>query len=262
MVWLGATLALATGITAICFYAGDRVTRQADAALNAKDLAAASRLYNKAAHLDPWQAANQINLAQIAALESGQNQNGAAYNEALAHARRATELEPYNPNVQGTLLKTYGLLGRNDLQMQAAQATIKANPFLSEPYRILAQLAMQAAWSNLDKGQLPEAKQSFRLVLAMRQKMPDGIAKKNPALNMAAGQSALLLGEMDLARKYLEMAGQGSQPYASNAKVWLGSVDYMASLNPANAAGRGEQEIDLNALLVYLNQHMPRERQD
>ncbi|WP_054696812.1 hypothetical protein [Syntrophomonas palmitatica] len=85
---------------------------------------------------------------------------------------------------------------------------------------------MDIAWACLDKKQLDGARQYFVLVLQTRNKMPPNVEGAVSRLNLAAGQSALFLGEFEPAQKYLENS-KSDPACAKVAERWLPAVKWM-----------------------------------
>jgi hypothetical protein len=93
------------------------------------------------------------------------------------------------------------------------------------------------------------------MVIRTRQQLPATLIKSTSALSLAAGQSALLLGDLSAARIYLESAVKGGAGYRPAALLWLAGVDYMRS-QPSSLGTTGrQQEIDLNRLRTFLSEH-------
>ncbi|MDD3365071.1 MAG: hypothetical protein PHZ03_08840, partial [Syntrophomonas sp.] len=251
---LAILLALSAGITAVAFHTAAGQADRGAKELEARRLEEAQGLFQKASRLDPYRGAYQVNLSQIAAIEASKEKDAAAYNRALEHAQKASQLEPYNPSLHNALFSIYGMLARPDLQIRELQAAIQANPFLAEPYEMLSKTAMQSAWSCMDKGQRQEANTYFEMVVRAREKMPPALAQAIPAVNLAAGQASLLLGEFDQANNFLTLALQGEETYHETASLWLAALDYLKSSKDKTGVSGGSQDIDLNALLFFLNQ--------
>lgn len=251
---LGGLLALTTGITASSFYIASLQGDKGAQALETGRLDQAKILYRQASSLDPYNGKYQVNLAQIAALKATKYKDNQSAAEAIDYAHRASELEPYNSSLHNALISIYGTLGRTDLQLSETEAVIRSNPFLPESYELLAKTAIKAAWSCLDRGQREEAFSYFRLLLSTREKVPGDLTNSTPGLNLAAGQSALLLGETELARNYLNQAVLGDESINKTARLWLAGVDYVQNQRKTTRAGTTKPEVDLNALLAFLKQ--------
>ncbi len=246
---LGGLLGTATGIMAFFYHTASIQADQGAYALEAGRLAEAQGLYTNASSLDPYAEAYHVNLAQIAAIKAVKGKEVQAVEEAIYHARKAAQLEPYNPSLHAALASIYAMLGRVDLQLTELEAAIRSNPFQPEPYELLAAAAMKSAWSCLDQGQYQEAFSYLERVLAAREKMPENISGSAEGLNLAAGQSALLMGKTKLAKNYLNLVAQGKESYKKTARLWLAGVDYMQSQGSTN-----DTEANLNNLLAFFNQ--------
>jgi O-antigen ligase len=247
-------LAFFTGITAGCFHIASLQGERGAQALETRRLDEAQKLYLKASSLDPYLGTYQVNLAKIAAVKAGKDKDERYISEALEHARKASMLEPYNPKLHNALIAIYGTLGRTDLQLTETNEVIRINPFLPESYELLSNTAMKAAWICLDRGQIKEAFSYFRLLVLTREKMPVNTADSTPAFNMAVGQSALLLGETELARKYINQAVLGEDSINKTARLWMAGVDYITSQQKINGTITNNHEVYLNTLLAFLKQ--------
>lgn len=240
-------LALAALASSGSAYIGSDLADRGAQAMGNKQLQTAFDLYQKASIYDPWQSVCQVNLARIKAIDFKSSGQVSDYNQALIYAGRAAQLEPYNPNLHKDLMGTYGLLGRPDLQLKEARAIINANPFLPEPYNDLVGLAMPAAWVYLDKGDMDEAGQYFGLVLEVRRRAPAVVVKACPGFNLAAGQSALLSGDITSARTYLQEVRKQGGKYRGDAELWLAGADFMANRTQSGKAA------GLNELRIFLS---------
>ncbi len=251
---LAILLALSAGLTALAFHTAAGQADRGAKELEAHRLEEAQSLFQKANRLDPYKGAYQVNMAQAAAIEASQGKNASAYNRALDHAQKASGLEPYNPSLHTALFSIYGMLSRPDLQIREMQAAIRVNPFLAEPYELLSKTAMPAALSCMDRGQRSEANTYFEMVVRAREKMPPALAQSIPIVNLAAGQASLLLGDIDQAGSYLTQALQGDKSCRETASLWLAGVDYLKNMQGKTGRSGASQDIDLNALLLFLNQ--------
>lgn len=242
-------LALATGITALCLHNASLQGEKGNQALQAGRLDEAQKFYMKAGSLDPYRGAYQVNLAQIAAIKANKKNDRQFGDKALYYADRASQLEPYNPVLHNALYSIYGMLGRVGLQLSELEAAIRSNPFVPQPYELMAATAMKEAWPCLDQGRSDEAFSYFKLIVATHDKMPPDVAASTAGFNLAAGQSALLLGETDLAKNYLNLAVQGEENISKTARLWLAGADYLEGQNKT-----AKQGVDLNKLFVFLQQ--------
>ena len=222
--------------------------------MESKQLQSARDLYLKEAKLDPYKGAYRVNLAQIAAIKANRDKDASAAGEGLNHARIASELEPYNTSLHAAVFSIYGMLGRPDLQLSEAESAIRANPYLPAPYEQMAGVTMQIAMQYLDKGQNEDAFSYFRKLLLARNKMPAEIGDSTPGFNLAAGQSALLLGETDQARKYFNLLLQDENKHVKTARLWLKGVDFMEARMKSRIDGTTFAIPDLSALQVFLKQ--------
>jgi len=248
LIILAGILAISAGTIASCYYSANRIANKGVQVLESRQLQIATGLYQKAAKLDPYNGAYRVNLAQIAALRANSDKDSAAAGEALNHARKASECEPFNTSLRAAIFSIYGRLGRPDLQILEAEATIRANPFLSVPYEQMAGTVMPMAWQCLDTGQNEAAFLYFRRLLALRNKMPAETLNSTPDFNLAAGQSALLLGETALAKDYLALLLQSETRHSQTARLWLKGVDFMEAQKKSGA------NTNLNTLQMFLKQ--------
>ncbi|MDD2373332.1 MAG: hypothetical protein PHF03_07135, partial [Syntrophomonadaceae bacterium] len=109
---------------------------------------------------------------------------------------------------------------------------------------------MQVAWPSLERGDLRSARTCFQQVLDLQEAMPAGVDGEAPRLHLAAGQSALLMGDTEQACRYLSMAADDSN--CSRAAVrWLQGAEYIKGW-PGRKAGVPLEPDELQRLLGYL----------
>ncbi|MGE5381217.1 MAG: O-antigen ligase family protein [Methylocystaceae bacterium] len=224
---VGILAALVITILAGRMYAGILLGNKGAEALTQKELNLASGYYQQAAKADPWSAQYLANLARTAALQAVQQQDQAGCENSLDYAGRAARLSTGQPDLMASLFTTYGLLGRKDLQVEAAGRAIENNPFAPEPYRMLASTGLAAAWQCLDRGKNTEADWYLSRILEARKQLPPYLESKIPDLELAAGQAALLKANTALAGQYLKPITLYKGNTGKTARAWMTGAERM-----------------------------------
>lgn len=218
------------------------------AALENRKVEKAAILYQKAGSLDPLKAAYQVNLAQIAAIKVLEGQDSHARDEALKYVGRAGELEPYNEKIHGALYNILGMLQEYEKRVGEARLMLRANPWRAEHYERLAGTAFDEAWRLMQSGEKEKAREYFREVLQLNLDKASRLQEDTPVLELAAGQSALMLGEMEKARELLNRAVQEGV-YAYQARLFLAAA--------YSLAGEDKQAQDLLAEISKEHEEAP-----
>lgn len=252
MVVLAMGLVFAAGLTAssALFYSAQRIGNEGDRALQKAQPGAAERAFTRAARLDPSQADYPLKLALINAGYFKENRDRIYYSQALSYAELAKSLDPYNSKTNILLFRIYGLLKRPDLQLKTCQAAIWANPFIGQSYETLTDTTMGMVWTLLDDYKLERAKPYLAIVLKNRKGMPAGVEGPVSRTNLAAGQSALFLGEFARAREYLE-ASRSNPACAKVARRWLPAAAWLEARKHNQPDKRVTQD-DLAPLMAFL----------
>lgn len=183
----------------------------------------AAIFYKKAGRLDPFKAAYQVNLAQIAAIKVLEGQDSHARDEALKYVRRAGDLEPYSEKMHGALYNILGMLQENEKQIEEARLILRSNPWLAEHYERMAGSTMDLAWKVLQSGERKEAESYFRELLQLHADKAIRLQETTPVLDLAAGQSALMLGDIEKAQELLSRAEEQGV-YAYQARLFLAAA--------------------------------------
>lgn len=217
---------------------------------------AALEYIQEAGRLDRWSAQYPITQAQYLMANTGRNPEpqvkmSIAY-ESLNLARRAVELDNYNPDNHFFLARLYLANGQLEKTMSEAERARSLQPWLITTYEELNSIYVNVAVQQFLRGQKEAAGTTLRLALATareavakKDSLPPRLAglwdqrsdlKLTPALALNAGQAALLLEEYSQSRDYLTQACQADDPKArAVAQLWLG-VAMQKSGDPSGAA--------------------------
>jgi len=246
----GLLLALMLTAAAILTYAGMVAARQGEEFLKTGERQQAQPYYNKASRYAPFEASYHVNLALMDAITSSETNNAELCSRAVFHARRAAELDACNPDAHVALMQVYTMLKMPPAAINEAQAAVNSSPWKARYYDITAAAIMQVAWPSLERGDLRSARTCFQQVLDLQEAMPAGVDGEAPRLHLAAGQSALLMGDTEQACRYLSMAADDSN--CSRAAVrWLQGAEYIKGW-PGRKAGVPLEPDKLQRLLGYL----------
>jgi len=248
---LACIVVLVTALTAACFYTASLKAERGTQALKEQKIDEAQKLYQEAITLDPYQASYRVNLARMEAVRAINTKEPAVYDYTIYSACRASELEPYNLSLHAALFSIYGMLGRTDLQLKETEAAIQSNPFLPEPYEMFATAAISSVWPCYERGQIQEAIPYLKRLIEVRGNISANLFDSTPRLNLAAGQAALLLGEIGLAKTYLTIAVQAEGSIEKTAQSWLAGVTYIQDTK--QTSGAAEKGHELKKLMDYIN---------
>lgn len=248
----GLLLALMLAVVAIFTYAGMVAGRQGEEFLKTGKRQQAQLYYSKASGYAPFEASYQVNLALIDAVEGSKNNNAELRSRAVSHARRAAELEACNPDVHVALMQVYTMLKMPPAIINEARAAVNSSPWKARYYDITATAIMQVAWPSLDRGDLRSARTYFQQVLDLQEAMPMGVEGEAPRLHLAAGQSALLMGDTEKACLYLSMAAD-ERSCSRTAVRWLQGAEYIKGW-PGRKAGVPLEPDELQRLLSFLQE--------
>ncbi|MGE5392064.1 MAG: O-antigen ligase family protein [Deltaproteobacteria bacterium] len=232
------------------FCGADHAAEAGTKAWKARNINEARKLYDRSISLDPLDASHHLNLALLEAAMFRNDGNTESAYQAMYHADQAISLDPGKLESPAPFFKIYGLLKRPDMQIKTCQDSIDVNPLTGENYEALAQICMPMAWACLDHNQLEMATPYFEILLQERERMPAGVEGDVSRIDLAAGQSALFLGEFELAREYMENS-KTDPACAKIAKSWLPAVAWMEERKQDQRDKRVTSQ-DLAALKVFI----------
>jgi len=221
---LGSLLSAAVAYPAYSFYVAGTAGAEGARALLAKDLERARAFYEQAVKRDPFTASYWADLAQIFAVKAKAKDDAVSHYRAIDCARRAAEAEPYNTRVRGALVNVYRLLGEYGLAVEEARALAKANPLLGSNYEILAAAMVDAAENHIETGAAEKAGPYLLEILEMEEDLPVILGKVPPAVTLAAGKAAFLLGELERSQYLLGAVAGSDNDLAYQARIWLAAV--------------------------------------
>lgn len=230
----GFILVLALWLPASRFYQAGVLGAEGARAINAQRLSDARGLMSRAHQLNPFAGSYLADLAQLEAVLGLSKEDPAALQRAKEFAQRAVRLEPFNPQVRATTSLVYMLIGHPDQAVAEAHALITINPSDVGAYEFFGRTVMAAAKHYLFRQEYPMARTYLERVAmlpaqveARAKEMPVGQSvqrqrkmEMTPALSLSAGQAACLLGEYELAAKFLEVAASQAE-LAAEAALWL-----------------------------------------
>lgn len=230
---VAACLALALLFPSVSFFRAGRIGAEAARAMEGRELVRARALYEEAHRLDPYTATYAADLAQVLTALGLAQQSESDLARARELAARAAAVEPHNPKVRAAASLVYLLQGYVAQAVAEAEAVAEANPWDVGAWEQLARAYVGGAQYYRRFGYAAEA----RVLLAKAQEIParvEAVAARcdpqgvwqgprlavTPALLLARGQAACLLGQYAQALADLEVAYR-AKALARETAPWL-----------------------------------------
>ncbi|MCG8400790.1 MAG: O-antigen ligase family protein [Firmicutes bacterium] len=245
------TALLVTGLTLASVYLAAQTFVLNKAADRAQEAVIAARQGNLKAALENMQAAARLDRwsARYPALQGGilmaRNQGSPGrtqehrLQQSIGLARQAVKLDSYNPDYHFFLARMHLSGGELEKALAGAEWAKELKPWHIQSYEQYNSIFVDAAVQQMLWNREKDAARTLGRVLANTQ---EAVNKKKtlsprlqrlwdtrrdlfltPTLAVTAGQSALLLGNIKLARDYLSRAAGTSDERTKNiARLWLG----------------------------------------
>jgi tetratricopeptide (TPR) repeat protein len=245
--WIQVTamsLILVLLIPGACFARACTLGDDGVAYINDKKLDQAEECLERAVELNPWDGASQARLANIQAVKyqvlQQNNYPGAdQYRSlALATARKAQSLRPYDIRTLQELRQVYGITGDGQGQVQLLEMSLQANPLDAMNYQNLAQGYFIIARLYIDEGNHHEAATYLEKVLQVSSDLDSKLAKVTATyphimsslyrprqMDLTKGQAFFLQGEYSQAIEVLTLATL-NQNLVLEANTWKAAALY------------------------------------
>lgn len=220
---LGTVLSLAVAYPAYSFYSAGVAGAEGARAINAQDFDQARISYEQAVKKDPFTASYWADLAQIWAIQAVVQDDAIAHIKSMEYAQKAARAEPYNTTLRSTLINVYSLLKEDDSIVEEAEALVKANPLVIQHQEILTTVLLEAAKHHLANDNNNEQADIYlkRILQIIQNPLPTA-DETTPAMKLAAGQAALLLGDASAAQNYL--VGIKDEGLVYQSQLWLAAA--------------------------------------
>ncbi|MGQ5711607.1 O-antigen ligase family protein [Desulforudis sp. DRI-14] len=221
----GTVLALALIIPSCRFYQGGVEGAKGARAILEGDLDKARTHLEEARRLDPFTASYAVDLAQVYAVGAVSKRDVNERDLALAEARAAARLAPYDPQVSGALVNVYGLVNEHELAVSEARRILEANPVFEPNYVMFGRVLIGAAVNSLRDRQFDRA----AAYLGEAERLPTRLEARRKSAGIPAGlvlvlgQAAYLRGDLASAREHLAIAAKDPET-AQEARLWQAVV--------------------------------------
>lgn len=206
-------LGLAIFIYTLVLYSGLKATMYSQEQIERGNIKQALPAMERAMVLDPYRADNFHNYNVLIEEQVVRTQNQAEFNKMLDLAKRAWELEPYNPNYvarYGSLLFSYVDV---DEGLSYIDRVIDLRPHYETGYRQSALFRLSLVEHLLENNLPLEARQYEEELQALEKRTKDGFGSTKPVV-FALGRLAYLQGKNSEALRYLEEVGEKNPDYA------------------------------------------------
>ncbi|HSW36032.1 MAG TPA: O-antigen ligase family protein [Candidatus Limnocylindrales bacterium] len=191
---------------------GFNSTRRSQELLNQDNFKQASIELRRAMQLDSFRAVNYHNLSVVNEVMMERTGNQDLVESTLDLARRAYELESFNPMYTvryGTLLFHFVDVERGLVFIDRG---INLRPFLADSYLHSAWARLSLAEFLLEKDRLDEAAYYLHEINSLKPLMQERLGSSEP-LNFVLGRASFLLGDFEAAKTYFSAISEGDEHY-------------------------------------------------